>query len=129
MKRIFFTLMFLSFSVLNVFAHGPNDVILHGIVVDNETAAAHKNDLSAALKTYTKDQALAAAKSGYSIYADGTLYPLTDGSNTDVVNFLKGNTSVLQVTIIAEKQGDKFWIERIVNKRIVHNLTKAPASK
>ncbi len=123
MKRIgILTAVLISISSF-AFAHGPNDLILHGTLVDNACAQGHKADLAAFVKTHDKTCMLKGpcSQSGYSILADegGKLYKFDEEGNNTVAGFLKGANNRTDVVIIAEKHGDLLMIESIKNRRIV----------
>ncbi len=123
MKKIFVLLAIFSLLTVNAFAHGGNDLILHGYIIDNMCVGMHKNDLKEFTKTHEKTCLLktACANSGYSIYTedDGQLYKLDAASNGIVTNFLKNPENRTDVVVIAEKNGDALSIESITNRRIV----------
>ena len=119
----FFLTVVLYFIAAYAFAHGANDLILHGIIVDNACAEANKNNLADFVKTHPKTCMLKpdCMKSGYSIYAEegGKLYKFDEASNGAVAEFLKGPDNRTDVVIIAEKNGELLMIESIKNRRIV----------
>lgn len=123
MKKTFLFVALLILITTYAFAHGGNDVILHGIIVDNACAQTHKDNLSEFTKTHEKTCMLKpdCLKSGYSIYAeeDKQLHKFDEASNAKVVDFLKRSDSRVDIVIIAEKNGDALMIEHISNRRIV----------
>ena len=124
MKTVFFLgILFVCLASL-AYAHGKNDLVLHGILIDNACAAAHPGDLAAFVKSHDKTCLLKpnCMKAGYSILAeeDGKLYKFDEVSNQDVAEFLKNPNNRTDVVIIAEHHGEALMIERIRNKRIVH---------
>ena len=123
MKRMFSLAVVLCFIAGYAFAHGANDLILHGTIIDNACAQMHKDDLTQFVKTHEKTCLLKAdcMKSGYSIYADedGKLHKFDAASNGAVADFLKDSNNRTDVVIIAEKNGEMLMIESIKNRRIV----------
>ena len=118
-----FLLAGMCFVATSAFAHGSNDLIVHGYVIDNACAGAHKNDLKEFVKKHDKMCLMKAdcAKAGYSIYSedDGQLYKFDEASNQTVAGFLKDPNNRTDVVIIAEKNGENLMIESIKNRRIV----------
>ena len=123
MKKTIFLAVVLCFMAAHAFAHGGNDLILHGVVIDNMCAGMHKNDLAGFVKTHEKTCMLkpACVKTGYSIYAeeDGQLHKFDAASNDIIANFLKSPDNRTDVVIIAEKNGETLMVESIKNRRIV----------
>ena len=123
MKRAFLLTVILCFIATYAFAHGANDLILHGIIVDNACAEANKNNLADFVKTHPKTCMLKpdCRKTGYPIYAeeDGKLHKFDAASNGVVADFLKNSGNRTDVVIIAEKNGEMLMIESIKNRRIV----------
>ncbi len=123
MKKVFFVFVFFVFSAVCAFAHGANDLIIHGYLVDNICAGKHKNDLVEFVKTHDKTCLLkeSSVTAGYSIFSldDGKLYTFDQASNQAVVSFLKGQDNRVDVVIIAEKNADTLMIEHIANRRIM----------
>ena len=123
MQKIFFVMLILGFSCVGAFAHGGNDLIIHGYIVDNMSAAAHKADLASFVKTHDKTCLLkpSCMQSGYSIFSldDGKLYAFDKASNEEAANFLKSPLNRTDVVIIAEKNGDALMVEHFANRRIV----------
>ena len=123
MKKIFSLTVLLCFIAGYAFAHGANDLILHGIIVDNACAQAHKDSLASFVKDHGKTCMLKAdcMKSGYAIYAEegGKLYKFDEASNGIVADFLKSPANRTDVVIIAEKNGEMLMVESIKNRRIV----------
>ena len=123
MKKIFFLAIVLCLSAAYAFAHGGNDLIFHGIIVDNACAEGNKSNLASFVKTHPKTCMLKAdcMKTGYSIFAeeDNKLHKFDTASNAAVADFLKGSSNRTDVVIIAEKNGDMLMLESIKNRRII----------
>ncbi len=123
MKKFWLGLVIFLFSTGGAFAHGGNDLILHGYILDNACATKHKDDLAAFANIHDRACLLTpqSAKAGYSLYAkeDGQLHKFDDASNQKVAEFLKNPDNRVDVVVIAEKNGDALMIELIKNQRIV----------
>ena len=122
MKKILSLTVIGCFIAAYAFAHGGNDLILHGFIVDNACAQENKDNLAAFVKAHPKTCMLKAGcmTSGYSIFAeeDGKLHKFDAASNGTVAGFLKDPGNRTDVVIIAEKNGELLMVESIKNRRI-----------
>lgn len=125
MKRLVLICMLLCVTAsLAVAADNPEsnvpvDITLKGDIIDNMCASAQKpEDLADFVKTHTKECALmpACVESGYSIFADGTLYKFDAGSNAKIAEFLNKEDSKLQVVVTAKKTGEELSLVTIENQ-------------
>jgi hypothetical protein len=90
---------------------------LKGDVIDNMCAGAQSPEgLAGFVKTHTKTCALSCAASGYAIYSDGKLTKFDKDSSLKVEEFLKKETSKLQVVVEAKKAGEELSLVSIKNQ-------------
>ena len=108
-------LVFLSGGAIAANAKGPETMTIKGTIVDNQCANAHKDTESEFIKTHTKECALACAKSGYSIFANGSLVAFDSPSSKRIEAFLKKKDSKLTVAVVVKKAGDKYSLVSIKN--------------
>jgi hypothetical protein len=130
MKTIVVTSMLICFCSLFIVAHAespspsakPNmesKMTFQGTIIDNKCATANKDSLASFTKTHTKECALmpGCAASGYSLYtSEGALIAFTKGSSKKVEKFLKNSKSKLEVSVVAEKEGNEMKLISIKNK-------------
>jgi len=100
-------------------AYAADPLSLQGDIIDNMCANGPKDALADFVKTHTKECALAphCAASGYSIYADGVLYKFDSASSKKVEEFLKQESSKLQVVVKANKVGEELSLISIENQK------------
>ena len=94
-------------------------VTLKGDIIDNLCAGTKSpEELTAFLKTHTKECALApaCAGSGYCIFADGKLNKFDKDSSAKIEEFLKKADSKLQVVVEAKKAGEELNLASIRNQ-------------
>lgn len=96
------------------------EITLTGDIIDNMCAGTKTpEELAEFVKTHTKEYALMpnCVESGYSIFANGTLYKFDKGSNAKIEEFLKKEDSKLQVVVTANKVGEDLNLVTIENQR------------
>lgn len=96
------------------------EVTLTGDIIDNMCAGTKTPaELAEFVKTHTKECALMpdCVATGYSIFADGTLYKFDKESNAKIEEFLKKEDSKLQVVVTAEKIGEELNLVTIENQK------------
>jgi len=101
-------------------AKAEKAITLKGDIIDNHCAGSqNKNQLTAFVKTHTKECALMplCAASGYSIFSNGKLLKFDKVSNTKIEEFLKKPDSKLQVMVTAEKENKELSIVSIENQK------------
>jgi hypothetical protein len=101
MKKAWVILGLLCFLATPLFAQEPPVVELKGTLIDNDSVQAHAQDIAGFLKTYKKEQALAAGGySGYAVYTtEGKMYKLDAQAVSMVEEFLKKKGNDLKVTV------------------------------
>ncbi|MEW5901098.1 MAG: hypothetical protein AB1715_06515 [Acidobacteriota bacterium] len=119
MRKVSFA--FLALGAMVVFGlalETAEAVILKGDIIDNMCAGANKDNLAEFVKTHTKACTLMpdCVASGYSLYADGTLYKFEKASNVKVEEFLRKPESKLQVVVKAKKIGQELSLVSIENQ-------------
>jgi len=140
MKKVFFVLMAICFVSTLAFAEdvtkavptttaavvvtsapvapaAPVELALKGDILDNMCAGVNKDVLLEFVKTHTKKCAIACMDSGYSLFANGSLYKFNKASNAKVEGFLKKADSKLQVSVTAKQVGDELELVSIENQK------------
>ncbi len=88
-------------------AHAAEKGTLKGVVVDNLFADEHAKDIASFVRSYSKQEAVKNAFSGYSLYtSEGKIYKFDPPSCAKVEEYVKKEGSSLQVTVTAEIYGD-----------------------
>jgi hypothetical protein len=96
----------------------PEAMILKGEIIDNMCAGTQKPEqLAEFVKTHPKTCALSCVASGYSIFADGKLQKFDMESNAKIEEFLKKESSKLQVEVVVKKIDDALSLVSIDNQK------------
>ena len=96
------------------------EITLTGDIIDNMCAGTKTTaELAEFVKTHTKECALMpdCVATGYSIFADGTLYKFDKESNAKIEEFLKKEDSKLQVAVTVNKVGEELSLVSIENQK------------
>ncbi|MCX5696708.1 MAG: hypothetical protein NTU54_01840 [Candidatus Omnitrophica bacterium] len=124
MKKAIFLILALCFiTTLAVAADMPvpttDTITIKGTVIDNICATANVNNISEFVKTHTKQCALMpnCAASGYSILSEGKLTKFDKESNVKVEEFLQKPASILDVVVVAKKNGEELTLVSIDNQK------------
>ncbi|MDD5583497.1 MAG: hypothetical protein PHV55_00370 [Candidatus Omnitrophica bacterium] len=97
----------------------PATVTLTGTIIDNMCAGTQKpEELTAFIKTHTKECALKCASSGYAIFADGKLSKFDKDSNVKVEEFLKKVDSKTDVVVVAQVVNGELSLVSIDNQPV-----------
>ena len=118
MKKLFLSGLLLCF-VLSFALAQETTVTLKGDIIDNMCAGTKSpEELTAFVKTHSKDCALApaCAESGYSIFADGKLNKFDKDSGAKIEEFLKKADSKLQVVVEAKTAGEELSLVSVKNQ-------------
>ncbi len=112
------SLVILAVALFGVLAVAGDTLTLKGDIIDNRCVGRAGDNVSEFVKTHTKQCALMppCVASGYSIFADGKLHKFDQESNKKIEEFLKKETSKLQVVVTAEKTGEELSLLTIANQ-------------
>lgn len=123
MKKVFLAGIILCSFIFSAFAQdaaapATATMKLTGTIIDNLCADAHKADIAEFIKTHPKTCALmpACAASGYSIYSDGKLMKFDKTSSAKIEEFLKNESSKLDVDVEVTQSGDVLTLLSIKNR-------------
>jgi len=96
------------------------EITLTGDIIDNKCVGTQTPaELAEFVKTHTRECPLKpdCVASGYSIFADGTLYRFDKESSVKIEEFLKKEDSKLQVLVTANKAGEELNLVSIENQK------------
>lgn len=116
MRKTF--LVIFALALFGILAIAGDTLTLKGDIIDNRCVKLAGDNVSEFVKAHTKQCALMGpcASSGYSIFADSKLHKFDTESNKKIEEFLKKETSKLQVVVTAEKTGEELSLLTIANQ-------------